>query len=580
MIWLARALRTIAVLIAILGVIDPVMTRPLADRPPVAVVDAGDAALGDTVARALSRTFDVRRGATAGAVATILVGRSMPAETPPPSGAIVAVVPPPPSVRVLQIAAPASTPAGSRVPIDVSLQATGLGGRSLRVDALVDGVLLDRQVVAAKTADEAVRVSLSAPALAAGILPITVRVVDDARPQGAPWAESVVATEIRAAAWRVLVADARPSWTSTFVRRALEADRRFVVASRVSVSRGLAAEAGGAPTTLADVASLERFDAVVVGAPDALTAAEVQALERFARERGGAVVLLADRIEAGPAARLIGAASLTDLHGIDRRRVLSDVGVMIATELAVPVGLSSSADVLARVDARPAVWSVPLGAGRVIVNGALDAWRYRAREDAGFAAFWAHAVATAAAAAPPPLTVSAARATRPGAPVEVRVTVRSLALADLNRATPPVDVHAVVSLAEGGELAEPMRLWPSPERGVFVGAFQPKDGRRTYRIAVDANGADGAAIGVASADVLTGEPRVLPTDDVEPWATAHGGVVVASADPLTALTAVTSAVSAVQPPAVVHPMRSLWWWPVFVLVLGGEWWLRRRGGLR
>ena len=50
MIWLARALRILAIAIAVLGVVDPVLTRPLADRPPVAVLDAGDPVSSATVA--------------------------------------------------------------------------------------------------------------------------------------------------------------------------------------------------------------------------------------------------------------------------------------------------------------------------------------------------------------------------------------------------------------------------------------------------------------------------------------------------------------------------------------------------
>lgn len=582
MIWLARALRAAAIAIAVLGVVDPVLTRPLADRPPVAVIDAGDATMSATVARALARSFDVRTEATAGAVATVMVGHALPAQAPPLSGALVAVVPPlaTPSVRVLQIVLPAVTPVGSRVPVDVSLQALGAAGRTLRVDALADGVVLDRQTMAVKSPDERVRVLLAAPALTPGLLPITVRIADDARPDAALAAEHVGATEVRALQWRVLVADARPSWASTFVRRALEADRRFVVSSRVSVSRGLAAEAGGAPANLTDPAALERFDAVVIGAPDALSAAEVQSLEHFARQRGGAVVLLADRLETGASARLMGASSLIDVHGVERRRISADVGAMIATELAIPAALSPAAEVLATADTRPAVWSLPLGAGRVVVNGALDAWRYRAREEEGFAAFWSHAIATAAASAPPPVSVSVSRVLRPGAPVEIRATVRAAQLADTARPTAPVDLHAVVSSVDGALAGQSVRLWPAPERGVFSASFSPSAGRRMYRVAVDATAADGASIGTATADVLTGESGVLLPSDLDAWTSAHGGVVLTTADPLVVQTAVVSVVTGARPSARVHPMRSLWWWPVFVVLLGGEWWLRRQRGER
>src|SRR6185436_1633434 len=94
--------------------------------------------------------------------------------------------------------------------------------------------------------------------------------------------------------WTVLFHDPRPSWMSTFVRRSIERDSRFVVASRVATSRNVSASAGRPPAGLTDRRSLSVFDVIVVGAPDALSAADVASLEDFMRRRGGSVVLLVD----------------------------------------------------------------------------------------------------------------------------------------------------------------------------------------------------------------------------------------------------------------------------------------------
>src|SRR5207237_6844110 len=83
-------------------------------------------------------------------------------------------------------------------------------------------------------------------------------------------------------------------YLSTFVRRALEADRRFAVASRVVTSRNVSSAEGQAPSTLADPSLLELYDVIVVGAPAALTPGDVSGLEQFLRRRGGAVLLLYD----------------------------------------------------------------------------------------------------------------------------------------------------------------------------------------------------------------------------------------------------------------------------------------------
>ena len=83
---------------------------------------------------------------------------------------------------------------------------------------------------------------------------------------------------------------------ATFVRRALEADARFVVTSRVATSRGTpAVTAGEPPAALSALPSLELFHTVIVGAAGELTADDETGLSRFMRERGGTVVLLLDQ---------------------------------------------------------------------------------------------------------------------------------------------------------------------------------------------------------------------------------------------------------------------------------------------
>src|SRR5262249_26338789 len=92
----------------------------------------------------------------------------------------------------------------------------------------------------------------------------------------------------------VLVFDRRPSWMSTFVRRVLEDDPRFDVASRTSTSTLAASTTLDAPAGLSDVAALWRDSAIVVGAPETLTDADVEGLNGYLRNRGGAVVALYD----------------------------------------------------------------------------------------------------------------------------------------------------------------------------------------------------------------------------------------------------------------------------------------------
>ena len=95
----------------------------------------------------------------------------------------------------------------------------------------------------------------------------------------------------------VLVFDARPSWSSTFVRRAIEDDRRFAVGYRARLAPALSA---GTANGRLDVAALDLASTVVIGGVDALTASDVALLEQFVRVRGGTLVLLPERAPAGP----------------------------------------------------------------------------------------------------------------------------------------------------------------------------------------------------------------------------------------------------------------------------------------
>jgi hypothetical protein len=599
MIVTERILRGMAIVIAIAGVIDPVFTRAHSDRPLIALIDAGAPVLTERVRTELSGTFIVHPGAIAGAAATVLAGRALPPELPAVSGALIAVTPDPDRARVeIEDAhAPAHAAPGSRIPIDISLRAVGAEKRTLQIDVATGSVVLDRVTHVVTGNDQRFALQLSAPAASTGLMPLTVRVADAASDDPAFQRETTLATEVEPVRWKVLIVDPRPSWASTFVRRALEDDRRFEVASRVSTSRTVATESGSAPA-LSDTAALDEFSAIVAGAPDALSAADVRALESFARGRGGAVVLLMDSADIGPFASLAGAASFRDLHGVERRTLKSaSSAAMVATELAVPQGLTAFAETLASAGSgtaeSPAVWQVPVGAGRAIVSGALDSWRYRAREQNGFARFWTAAIADAAAAAPPPvLVMPAMRAIRPDSPLDVRVLIRSAALSDPSRPSPTVDARLRVAPLDADETRPGVvsendsrsrftsRLWPSAERGVLTTTMRAPHTPGTYRITTDVVDAAGVSLGSAAADIVVGPVTRVDRDDLAAWTTARGGDVESETRVPGLATRLSDRIHAPARLMSVRPMRSIWWLPLFVAVLGGEWWLRRRRGER
>ena len=105
-----------------------------------------------------------------------------------------------------------------------------------------------------------------------------------------------IGVDVGATRSTVLVFDARPSWSSTFVRRAIEDDRRFAVGYRARLAPALSA---GTANGRLDVAALDLASTAVIGGVDALTSGDVALLEQFVRVRGGTLILLPERAPAG-----------------------------------------------------------------------------------------------------------------------------------------------------------------------------------------------------------------------------------------------------------------------------------------
>ena len=294
-----------------------------------------------------------------------------------------------PNVRVVRAAPPEPVLPGQEVVLGVQFEAIGLAGRSSTIDLEQDGVRLAR--VEHPWTDDAERFTATlryAPP-SSGIQRVTVvaRPIAGEITGGDNAADlAIVAT---ARTLRVAAFEPRPSWAAAFVRRALEADPVFDVSSLTRPSRGVEVRAATFPHGLTRPA-LAPFDAVLAGAPEELSAAEVDALDAFAQERGGAVILLPDRRPSGPYVRLFPSARFEEAL-LEKPIVVQAQGraAFSASEFALPHDLEAGGVAIAsaawRGGERAVVASWPRGAGRVIVSGALDAWRYRAGNEDGFA---------------------------------------------------------------------------------------------------------------------------------------------------------------------------------------------------
>jgi len=360
----------------------------------------------------------------------------------------------------------------------------------------------------------------------------------------------------------VLVFEPRPSWTSAFVRRALEADPRLTVESRVTLGPTLWS---GTPSSRLDQRALDRSALVVVGAPEALDAGEVTLLDRYVRVRGGTLVLLPDRAPAGPV--------LTLLRGRWREQLRSapePVGPLQASELLIGDPASDLDTVLGGSDDAPTLMVEPVGAGRILVSGAMDAWRYRTANDNAFDRFW-RSIAADAARNSASLTVDlavpvASRAAR----VPVIVRLRSMIDAAI------VSVRAYSRC--GGDERVPIRLWPAGESGAFTGSFTANSAPDCVIEAAIADGPSASTAIVVADDARRSVIGVL--GDLDRLVNATGGLNVEASDAARVASALVEAKPPLPAVTAIRPMRSVWWMFPFAALLGGEWWLRRRCGLR
>ena len=583
-------LRWLAIAIAVAGLADPAITVSGIGRARLAVItqDPSSAEAEDVRTRLTQSpgsSYDIVPDITSDAAAAIVIGSRYPDEPVRANLPVATVTIPhaaPPTIRIVRAQVPGEVPAGTSIQVGVELEATGVAGRTSDVVVRVAGLEMGRASHRWTTDRERWHADLDA--VPVGDPPFLVCVeaspIDAGATRESNSADAVVAVvNMRRTPFLVEVYEPRPSWATTFVRRALEADARFQVAGLSFSSRGISARTRD-DLPLSDPL-LDRFDVVIVGGLDRLSSADVRSLDRFMRERGGAVVLVPDmRMDAGAVRDLLprgfGRAGLqADLTErlLERPVTLSTragVASLEASELlvwrALPPGSEAIASTPGR-DGSPVVVSMPHGDGRLLVSGAMDAWRLRAADNLAFDRFWQATIAGLALAAPPPIEVQVVPALLH--PFERGdVIVRS-------RSREAVPVSATID----GD--QPIRLSPAPEAGVFTGTFVAGGTAGRSTIKVEAGGAQPRSVSRV-VPVQSGARAVetAPAASLSMLATSHRGIDVTPDHLADAERFVRKTV--VSPPATLvrRPMRSAWWIVPFAACLSAEWWLRRRCGLR
>jgi hypothetical protein len=485
--------------------------------------------------------------------------------------------PAPPNARITRLTAPAVRFPGQAVEVRVVIDADGLQGATTAI------VLEDRgvPVATARRAWTAQRERWEAslqylpPGAAATRLRVRASSTASETSLGDNLAD--IAVPAMRGPVRTLVVEAAVTWPAMFVRRALEGEPAFAVSAVQRAAKSVATRAGGPPATLIPSA-LSAFEVVVIGGPDSLGARDLEGLRWFIEERGGLVLFIPDERPSGRYLELIGIPSTTPRLLESPARLEHGLH---AAEMLVPADLPPSAAPLASDgEGHPIIFSARRGAGAIVFSGALDAWRYR---DDAYAQFWRAVVSSHAAAVPPPIDLRLHPAiAAPGQPVRVFVRLHGADMAGGDvLALPNLSARAV---AAGGDVDEPIRLWPTVEPGVYEGQWRARTAG-PYSVSVTAGdppsrlprlGETSAPL-VVAADAVHGS--AADPESLALVTSGSGGQVF----PVDRAPALVDAMKNRHPPRTAvtpsHPMRSPWWLVPFAGLLCAEWAVRRKRGL-
>ena len=574
---MTRALRVLAAAIAVAAIVDPSFSRQ--KEIPIAVAflvgpSAAAAAARDTLERRLGSSAAMSSASSADAL-VVIDGEVDPSELRHGVRVSFLSVTRPPNVRLFSARAHGRLIPRQEAFLEVIAEQTGLAGRTTRLKVTNQGVEVGR-VEHTWTTLPTEHVLVPFMALSAGEGGLTV----NAEPLPDETEEDDNAVEANASvedtSLRVAFFEPRPSWAAGFVRRTIEQDAAFDVVSVLRPSPGIDLRTPGAPAGLT-ASSLASYDVVAVGAPEELRASELDALRKFASERGGTVVFLPDRRPSGAYVALVGERFEEVLLSTPAvLRVAQDRGPR-AAELVIPAAGPRSAQTLAALaDGRPVVSARPFGDGTLVFSGALDAWRYRADEAEPFAAFWRGALARAALNAAPRVSLTLHPSAAAGSRVRVRVRLRRSELQeqpDGSVVLPSTSVVAVPVAPGRDDERVPVRVWPTGETGVLEGSFvPPRDGDYAV-VATTASGAQARA----TLRRRSREDGTVSREEAAAIAAVTGGV---AADDPDRIVSHLRALPARRTRTTLHPMRSAWWALPFSLALCAEWALRRRSGRR
>lgn len=417
---------------------------------------------------------------------------------------------------------------------------------------------------------------------------------------------------------RVLYLEGEPRWEYKFLRRALGEDGGIRLHSLLRVSPNRFYRQGiESPEQLADgfprdAETLFEYDALIIGSIEAasLDEAQIDAISRFVRLRGGGLLMLGGRAglgEGGWGASSLAAVLPASLPAPGSGSFQRQLTPIQPPQASVPALLPRLAE---DPEAEPSSWSdlpaladfqrlgalkpaahvllsmqpdrdlVPLlvqqpyGLGQVAILATGGTWRWQMSlpvEDRRHEQFWRQLVRNLASGAAERFSLSAEVE---GDAVVVRADLRH---ADFT----PVDAPAVtVQVSEGSRPPRPLRLEPEPGApGSFVSSLRPERSQSVFVEASEQSDPDApVARAAVSFDAERAEFATLRSNGALLRAVADttGGRFWAAND----LQRLPEAVARSGAGVSERQVLSLWDAPILFLMLiglkSGEWLLRRR----
>jgi hypothetical protein len=478
-----------------------------------------------------------------------------------------------PTLVLTGVHVPARVVSGTRTDVIVHVADVPAGTANVRVvvsDALTGGEQARADVT--RAVDTRGGVEIAVPWLATGVGQRRLRIHamlpgnDSVRPS--PPGDVVV--DVRPATVRLQVLEGRPTWAARFARLALSAVAGIELQTEVRVAPGIRARTSATvPRSPASTASREA-DVILVGGVDALTGSDVARLEAGVRERGQALVLLMDELPGdGPWRRLWPdfVASLRRVPTPIAGRVGGHVW-KLREWLAVSMSTGGTALASLESGSNPILIGRALGAGRIVLVTALDAWRWRADADAAFAAGWQSLVQRLGADVPPPVATTAwASGHGRARTLQVEVTARPDVIAmgeasvTATAGTPPVPL--AVRQVDVGRWRAVMRARPALTVPLVVEARTRTHVAGQGRLAID----------------VTPLAPVASWDDVARHQQAYGRVAAGRTVRAAAMDRLHQTVRSST--GARWFVTRTWWFAGIVLgVLGAEWIVRRLSGAR